>query len=100
MSKLERKSEGQPLRSAMRAAGLSGPDLATATKRVDPDGRGISPAIVGRLAGSGKTSRARCQLRTAWLIAEALDVPLQRLFSMPTHSTSTVERSRADAEEV
>ncbi|MFB7711650.1 XRE family transcriptional regulator [Streptomyces sp. NPDC056105] len=99
MPKLLRKSEGQPLRTAMESAGLSGPDLAEATRRVDPDGKGVSPATVGRLAGQGKTARNACELKTAWVIAEALDEPLQRLFSMPTRSTVTVERSRSDAEE-
>lgn len=99
MAKLLRKGEGQPLRNAMRTAGVSGPDLAEATKQVDPEGAGISPAIIGRLAGKGKTARERCELRTAWLIAEALDEPLQQLFSMPPHSTVTIERSRSDAEE-
>jgi hypothetical protein len=106
MTHLFRKGDGEPIRKAMRAAGLSGPDLAQATRYVDPDGKGISAAAVGRIAGQGETAQDRCRLRSAWLIADALDAagvaaPLQRLFSrlpMPTDSTSTVERSR-DADE-
>ena len=106
MTHLFRKGDGQPIRDAMHAAGLSGPRLAEATKVTDPEGRGISAAAIGRIAGRGQTARDRCTLRAAWLIADALDAPLQRLFSRtppsffsPSDSTSTVERSRSDAHE-
>jgi hypothetical protein len=103
MPKLHRKGEGKPLREAMERAGLSGPELAEATKEVDPTGKGISAATVGRLAGRGKTSRDPCEWTTAWFVAMALhqrtNAPLQDLFAMPPHSTSTIERSRSDAEE-
>ncbi|MEC3993955.1 XRE family transcriptional regulator [Actinacidiphila sp. DG2A-62] len=107
MTHLFRKGDGQPIRDAMTAAGLSGPQLAEATKEVDPDGKGISPAAVGAITGRGSSAQDRCRLRSAWLIADALDAagadaPLQRLFSrfpMPKDSTSTVERSRSDAHE-
>ncbi|MCF3101493.1 XRE family transcriptional regulator [Streptomyces roseoverticillatus] len=99
MTNLLRKGDGQPLRDAMKAAGVSGPELARATRRVDPAGRGVSPAIIGRMAGRGRSAREQCRLRTAWLIADALGQPLQRLFSMPECSTATVERSIPDAEE-
>lgn len=92
MCLLLRRDEGRPIRAAMDAAGLSGPDLAQITRQIDPDGRGVSPALVGFLAGSGRSARDRCRLRSAWLIAEALEQPMQRLF-MPSDSTSTVERS-------
>jgi hypothetical protein len=103
MPKLHRKADGKPLREAMARAGLSIPQLAEATRRVDPAGKGVSAATVGRLAGQGKTAREHCELRTAWVIAEALhketNTPLQDLFAMPSPSTSTVERSTPDAEE-
>ncbi|MFD5697516.1 XRE family transcriptional regulator [Streptomyces lasiicapitis] len=103
MPKLSRKGEGKPLREAMERAGLSGPELAEATRAVDPTGRGISSATVGRLTSRGKTARDNCELVTAWLVTEALhrrtNAPLQDLFSMPSRSTTTVERSRSDAEE-
>lgn len=103
MPKLRRKADGQPLRDAMARAGLSIPQLAEATRRVDPAGKGVSAATVGRLAGQGKTARDRCEWTTAWYIAEALhketNTPLQDVFAMPTPSTSTVERSTPDADE-
>ncbi|MFF7067357.1 XRE family transcriptional regulator [Streptomyces pseudovenezuelae] len=103
MTKLHRKNDGRPIRDAMARAGLSIPALAEATKRVDPAGKGVSPATVGRLVGQGKTARQRCELETAWFVAEALheetNAPLQDLFAMPSASTSTVERSRSDAQE-
>lgn len=87
----------------MQRAGLSGPELAAATKEVDPAGKGISPAIVGRLTSRGKSARDRCELETAWFVAAALhrrtNAPLQDLFAMPSHLTVTVERSTPDAQE-
>jgi hypothetical protein len=103
MPKLHRKDDGKPLRAAMKAAGLSIPGLAKATREVDPDGKGVSAATVGRLVGQGKTARERCELDTAWFVAEALhketNAPLQDLFAMPTGSTSNIERSTPNAEE-
>jgi hypothetical protein len=103
MPKLHRKRDGKPLRDAMARAGLSGPELAEATKELDPNGKGVSPATVGRITGQGKTARERCELETAWFVAEALhrrtNAPLQDLFAMPTPSTSNIERSTPDAEE-
>lgn len=99
MPKLLRKGEGQPLRDEMRRQELTQADLAEKTKEVDPEGRGVSPATIGRISGTGRTARDRCELSTAWLITEGLDARMHRLFSMSTHSTATVERSRANAEE-
>jgi hypothetical protein len=103
MPKLHRRNDGTPIRDAMARAGLTIPQLAEATRAVDPAGRGVSAATVGRLAGRGETARDRCELRTAWLVAEALhrETPaaLQDLFAMPTPSTSTIERSTLDADE-
>lgn len=101
MPKLSRKGEGKPLRDAMDRANLTIEELAEATKDVDPDGKGISPATVGRLTSRGKSGRKNCEWTTAWFVAEALhrktNAPLQDLFSIPAGSTSTVERSRPDA---
>jgi hypothetical protein len=103
MPKLHRKDNGRPIRAAMARAGLSIPELAKATRRVDPAGKGVSAATVGRLAGQGKTARNGCELKTAWFVAEALhaetNAPLQDLFAMPKASTSNPERSISDAEE-
>lgn len=91
MPSLHRNREA--IRDAMRRRGLSGPELSGLTKRVDPTGRGVSPAMIGRLTGQGSTARDAIRLRNAWLIALALGEPLQDLFSMPGLSTVTVERS-------
>ncbi|MFE4535628.1 XRE family transcriptional regulator [Streptomyces scopuliridis] len=99
MPKVFRKGDGQPLRDEMERQGLSGPELADKTKRVDPEGRGVSAATIGRVAGKGRTARDRCELSTAWLITEGLDARIHRLFRMPSRSTMTIERSRSDAEE-
>lgn len=101
MSHLFRKGDGEPIRAAMHRKGLSGPRLAEATKHFDPDGKGISPAAVGRIAGQGETSRDRCHLKSAWFIASALEEPLQDLFDLvaPANSTSKIERSNHDAYE-
>lgn len=99
MPKLLRKGEGQPLRDEMKRQGLTLDELADKTRQVDPAGRGVSAATIGRLTSCGRSARARCELNTAWLITDALNSPIQRYFSMPTPSTSTVERSRTDAEE-
>ncbi|MEE1774499.1 XRE family transcriptional regulator [Streptomyces sp. JV185] len=99
MPKLLRKGDGQPLRDEMKRQGLTLEDLSTKTRKVDPEGRGVSPATIGRLTGQGRTARARCELSTAWLITEGLDARIHALFSMPTQSSFTGERSRIDAEE-
>lgn len=92
MSKLHRRDHGRPIRDAMEAAGLSGPALAVATRQADPDGRGVSPAVIGFMTGRLRSARERFTIRTAWLVAVALDKPLQDLFAMPESSTSTNER--------
>lgn len=99
MPDLLRKSDGQPIRQAMHRAGLSGPALAAATKEIDPTGKGISPATVGKVTGTGKSGRDTTRLRTAWLMATALRTPLQELFHLPGVSTVTEERSTVHADE-
>lgn len=100
MPKVFRTGEGQPLRDALERQHLTLYELSEKTKQVDPEGRGVSPATIARLTGRGTTARERTELRTAWLITEALDDRIHKHFSrMPTHSTATVERSSSDAEE-
>jgi hypothetical protein len=99
MSNLIRKSDGQPLRTAMKRHGLSAPQLAAATKGVDAAGRGISAATIYKLAGTGKDAAAACRLRTAWLLTTAMGEPLQAHFDMPSVSTDTVERSTPHGEQ-
>lgn len=92
MTLLLRKAAGQPIRDAMKRNGLSAERLAKATKGHDASGRGISTATVVKLAGRGKWAADSCRRRTAELIATALGVPLEELFSMPPVSTDTVGR--------
>lgn len=99
MPKLLRKDAGQPIREAMETRGLSTRKLAEKTRTVDPEGRGVSRATIGILAGRGKSSRDSFELHTCWLVALGLDWRIHQLFSMPPRSTVTVERSRSDAEE-
>ena len=99
MPKVLRKSEGQPIRAEMDRQGLTLEELAELTRRVDPEGRGVSLPAIGRLVSRGRSGRNRCELHTAWLIAEAMDWPIHRGFCMPTHSISNPERSTPDAED-
>jgi hypothetical protein len=92
MTDLIRKSEGQPLRDAMRRRGVTQAELAARTKAVDARGQGVSVATVIKVTGRGKTAAEKCRLRTAWLITAAMDEPLQAHFDMPSVSTDTVER--------
>jgi len=92
MTDLIRKSEGKPLRDAMKRRGVTQAALAARTRAVDIRGRGVSIATVSKVTGSGSTAVEKCRLRTAWLIATALDEPLQQHFDMPSVSTDTVER--------
>ncbi|MEW2545046.1 XRE family transcriptional regulator [Streptomyces sp. NPDC047002] len=93
MPKVLRKAHGQPLRDEMRRQGLSGPGLAARTKEIDPAGRGVSAATIGRIAGRGSTARERCELSTAWLIAEVLDARMHDLFSLPPSAAAGAEKA-------
>lgn len=99
MAHVYRRDSGRPIREAMDEAGMSGPKLAEATRRVDPAGKGVSAATVGNLAGTGPSTHDRARLGTAWWIAEVLNKPLQRLFSMTPPSTVTDERATPDERE-
>lgn len=92
MTDLIRKGEGKPLRDAMKRRGVTQAQLAARTRAVDVRGHGVSVATVIKVTGRGATAAEKCRLRTAWLIATALDEPLQQHFDMPSVSTDTVER--------
>ncbi|MFJ2292154.1 hypothetical protein ACIOG7_10640 [Streptomyces sp. NPDC087894] len=77
---MRRLDRGAPLRAAMKAAGLDIPHLAARTKELDPDGKGLSPAYVGFIVGSGKTAREETSERAAGLIAKALNQEVGDLF--------------------
>jgi hypothetical protein len=92
MTDLIRKAKGQPLRDAMKRSGLTQAELAAKTKAVDVRGKGVSLGTVIKVTGQGETANDTCRFRTAWLIATAMDEPLQDHFDMPSVSTDTVER--------
>lgn len=92
MTDLIRKSRGKPLRDAMKRRGVTQAELAARTRVVDIRGQGVSVATVAKVTGGGETAAEKCRLRTAWLLATALDEPLQQHFDMPAVSTDTVER--------
>jgi hypothetical protein len=92
MTDLIRKGEGKPLRDAMARRGVTQAELAARTRAVDVRGQGVSVSTVIKVTGRGKTAAERCRLRTAWLLATALEEPLQDHFDMPSVSTDTVER--------
>ncbi|GGW41055.1 hypothetical protein GCM10010381_27350 [Streptomyces xantholiticus] len=99
MPKVLRKSEGRPIRDEMDRQGLTLEELSEMTRRVDPEGRGVSPKTIGRLVSRGRSGRNPCELRTAWLIVEAMDWQMHRGFSMPSPSISNPERSTPNAED-
>ncbi|MFG2144106.1 hypothetical protein ACGFRG_07890 [Streptomyces sp. NPDC048696] len=77
---MRRLDKGAPLRRAMQATGLDIPRLAARTKEVDPAGEGLSRALVGFIAGGGKSAREECSDRAADLIAAALNREVDELF--------------------
>ncbi|MEU1141835.1 hypothetical protein ABZ392_34005 [Streptomyces sp. NPDC005885] len=91
---MRRLETGAPLRAAMEAAGLDISRLAAKTKDVDPQGDGLSRALVGFIVGKGKTAREECSDHAAGLIAAALDKEIDTLFAVGSvfltpRSTST-----------
>ncbi|MET9973883.1 hypothetical protein ACFYOI_03795 [Streptomyces microflavus] len=96
---MRRLDQGAPLRAAIKAAGLDIPHLAARTKELDPTGRGLSPAYVGFIAGTGKSAREDCSERAAELIAHALGREVTALFEpvffTVVESTSTSRSATA-----
>lgn len=99
MAHLYRRDSGRPIRHRMDVLGISCPQLARATRRVDPAGKGVSTATIGKLTGTGTSANERFRLDTCWFVAEVLHEPLQDLFSMTAPSTVTDERARHRADE-
>ncbi|MGW1015648.1 XRE family transcriptional regulator [Streptomyces niveus] len=75
-----RRNGGQPIRDAIKRAGLSIPRLAARTKEIDPDDRGLSQALVGFYVSDGASGRESVSTRTAELMAAGLDSPIEELF--------------------
>jgi predicted DNA-binding transcriptional regulator AlpA len=79
----------------MTAAGLSINGLAAATRRLDPNGKGVKPATIGFVVSKGKSAREGLGDEAAELIAAALHAPVESLFEtddaflLASESTST-----------
>lgn len=78
---MRRRDHGTPIRTAMKHAGLDIKTLAAKTAEVDPEGRGVGKTLIGYMVGTGKSAREVHSDRAAMLIAEALAVPVDRLFT-------------------
>jgi hypothetical protein len=78
-----RINDGQALKDAMAAAGVGMQALADRTKAKDPDGKGVSLALVGFLTQDkdrSRHARETCSVESAALIEDALGVPRGSLF--------------------
>lgn len=89
---MRRIDNGYPLALAMARQGLTIKDLAARTAEVDPDKRGVSYQLVGRLVTRKRSGRDTTTRRSAELIAAALGVPLSVVFT--EHATSSVRTPR------
>lgn len=78
---MHRRDNGQPIRDAMREAGLSITELAEKTKAADPLGYGISRSAVGHMVSTGPSGRDPFEDRSCDLVARALGKPIDELFS-------------------
>lgn len=77
---MHRLHDGQPIRNAMREAGLSIPKLAAKTREIDEEGKGLSPALIGFAVSTGSSAREEISDRAAQLMADALGTPVHDLF--------------------
>lgn len=78
---MHRLDQGQPIRSAMKRAGLSIERLAEKTREADPAGYGIKPATIGHMVATGPSGRDRFEDRSCDLVARALDEPIENFFT-------------------
>lgn len=72
---------GRPIRIAIQRAGLSIPKLAERTKEIDPEGKGLSQALIGFYTSTGASGRETASDRTVTLMAAGLNSPTEELFS-------------------
>lgn len=80
---MHRMDNGQPIRTAMETTGLSIERLAEKTKQADPAGYGISASAIGHMVSTGPSGRAAFTQRSCDLVAAALGIPVQELFTAP-----------------
>lgn len=78
---MHRLDNGQPIRDAIHAAGLSIERLAEKTKKADPAGYGISQSAIGHMVSTGPSGRDSFTTRSADLVARALGKPVAELFT-------------------
>lgn len=76
-----RRDRGRPIREAIKRAGLSIPLLAKRTREIDPEGKGLSPALIGFYTSTGASGRESISDNAARLIAAGVDSPTEELFS-------------------
>lgn len=102
---MQRLLNGQPIRDAMAAAGMKIPQLAEATRKADPEGKGLPQSLVGFIVTEAPSARERCTPRSAELVALALDASVEEFFTedppssrTPAPTTTTVERRNSAVE--
>lgn len=78
---MHRLDNGQPIRTAMREAGLSIERLAEQTKEADLAGYGISQSAIGTMVSTGASGRESFARRSCDLVAKALGKPVEELFT-------------------
>jgi len=76
-----RRDGGRPIREAIKREGISIPLLAARTKEIDPEGRGLSQALIGFYTSEGASGRESATARTAALVAAGLNSPTEEFFS-------------------
>ena len=76
-----RRDGGRPIREAIERAGLSIPRLAARTKEIDPEGRGLSQALIGFYTSTGASGRESISNHAAELLAAGVNSPTEELFT-------------------
>ena len=77
---VRRRNGGKDLHDALYYADLSHNGLAKRTQGVDPEGKGVSPQLIGFLLSRREWGRDTTTHRTAQLIEQALGVEPWALF--------------------
>lgn len=76
-----RRDRGRPIREAIQRAGLSIPRLAERTREIDPEGKGLSQALIGFYTSTGASGRESISDHAAELLAAGVNSPTEELFS-------------------
>ena len=100
---MRRIDHGYPLALAMARQRLTLQDIADRTRELDPERKGISLQLVGRLVTQKASARETTTRRSAELLSKALGVDLDSAFSeqvaasVRTPRGSTQRRNEGDA---